>query len=101
MLAPLGARVAPLWLQLPASFGPQRLGELLAWLDEFAERAIAFHKSADEIAAAARRKDIQGVTANLSRTLVQCTGCHATYRQDIIGGSSHDRLVEPFIGSHH
>ncbi|HBG31841.1 MAG TPA: hypothetical protein DDW98_14685 [Gammaproteobacteria bacterium] len=67
----------------------------------FAERAIAFHKSADEIAAAARRKDIQDVTANLSRTLVQCVGCHATYRQDIIGKRSHDRLVEPFIGSHH
>lgn len=41
LLAPLGARVAPLWLQLPASFGPQRLAELLAWLDEFADRAIA------------------------------------------------------------
>lgn len=41
LLAPLGVRVAPLWLQLPASFGPQRLAELLAWLDEFAERAIA------------------------------------------------------------
>ena len=32
LLAPLGVRVAPLWLQLPASFGPQRLAELLAWL---------------------------------------------------------------------
>lgn len=41
LLAPLGVRVAPLWLQLPASFGPQRLAELLAWLDEFAERVIA------------------------------------------------------------
>jgi uncharacterized protein YecE (DUF72 family) len=41
LLAPLGARVAPLWLQLPASFGPSRMDELLAWLDEFAERAIA------------------------------------------------------------
>lgn len=41
LLAPLGKRVAPLWLQLPASFGPERLGELLAWLDEFADRAIA------------------------------------------------------------
>ena len=41
LLAPLGARVAPLWLQLPASFGPSRLGELLSWLDEFAERAVA------------------------------------------------------------
>lgn len=41
LLAPLGERVAPLWLQLPASFGPSRLGELLAWLDEFSGRAIA------------------------------------------------------------
>ncbi|WJN58433.1 DUF72 domain-containing protein [Pseudomonas sp. SO81] len=41
LLAPLGERVAPLWLQLPASFGPSRLGELLAWLDEFSDRAIA------------------------------------------------------------
>lgn len=41
LLAPLGERVAPLWLQLPASFGPTRLGELLAWLDEFSGRSIA------------------------------------------------------------
>ncbi|SDO74504.1 DUF72 domain-containing protein [Pseudomonas jinjuensis] len=41
LLAPLGARVMPLWLQLPASFGPQRLGELGYWLDEFAARRIA------------------------------------------------------------
>ena len=41
LLAPLGERVAPLWLQLPASFGPSRLGELLAWLDEFCDRAMA------------------------------------------------------------
>ena len=31
---PLGARVAPYWLQLPASFGPARLGELVAFIDE-------------------------------------------------------------------
>ncbi|MBC9251954.1 hypothetical protein A9179_16915 [Pseudomonas alcaligenes] len=41
LLAPLGARVAPLWLQLPASFGPSRLAELLGWLDACAGRAIA------------------------------------------------------------
>jgi len=28
LLAPLGQRVAPFWLQLPATFGPARLGEL-------------------------------------------------------------------------
>lgn len=41
LLAPLGERVAPLWLQLPASFGPPRLAELLAWLDAFGHRRIA------------------------------------------------------------
>ncbi|WP_455894067.1 DUF72 domain-containing protein [Pseudomonas palmensis] len=34
LLKPLGARVAPYWLQLPASFGPARLGELVAFIDE-------------------------------------------------------------------
>lgn len=32
LLAPLGTRVAPYWLQLPASFGPARLGELAAFI---------------------------------------------------------------------
>lgn len=41
LLAPLGARVAPLWLQLPAAFGPARLGELAAWLDAFSDRRVA------------------------------------------------------------
>ncbi|HGM5579696.1 TPA: DUF72 domain-containing protein [Pseudomonas putida] len=34
LLAPLGERVAPYWLQLPALFGPSRLGELSHFLDE-------------------------------------------------------------------
>ena len=33
LLAPLGQRVAPFWLQLPASFGPQRLAELVGFID--------------------------------------------------------------------
>nr|WP_239482021.1 DUF72 domain-containing protein [Pseudomonas insulae] len=41
LLAPLGTRVAPLWLQLPASFGPARLGELAVWLDAVAPRGVA------------------------------------------------------------
>jgi len=35
LLAPLGARVTPFWLQLPASFGPGRLGELAGLIDGF------------------------------------------------------------------
>lgn len=34
LLKPLGNRVAPYWLQLPASFGPARLGELAGFIDE-------------------------------------------------------------------
>ncbi|BBH44649.1 DUF72 domain-containing protein [Pseudomonas sp. KU43P] len=34
LLAPLGRRVAPYWLQLPAQFGPTRLAELSHFLDE-------------------------------------------------------------------
>ncbi|MHC6227020.1 DUF72 domain-containing protein [Pseudomonas sp. X10] len=34
LLAPLGQRVSPYWLQLPAVFGPSRLGELCHFLDE-------------------------------------------------------------------
>ncbi|QWV19305.1 hypothetical protein DQ403_01515 [Stutzerimonas zhaodongensis] len=40
LLAPLGARVTPFWLQLPASFGPARLAEL-AQLIETLDRPLA------------------------------------------------------------
>jgi uncharacterized protein YecE (DUF72 family) len=33
LLAPLGARVSPFWLQLPATFGPARLGELVQLIE--------------------------------------------------------------------
>ncbi len=41
LLAPLGARVAPFWLQLPASFGPQRLAELAAFIAHWGDRRLA------------------------------------------------------------
>ncbi|WP_369958881.1 DUF72 domain-containing protein [Pseudomonas benzenivorans] len=41
LLAPLGARVAPFWLQLPASFGPARLGELAAFIEHWAGAELA------------------------------------------------------------
>lgn len=40
LLAPLGERVTPFWLQLPASFGPHRLGELAALIDSL-DRPLA------------------------------------------------------------
>lgn len=41
LLEPLGARVSPLWLQLSAAFGPQRLAELAEWLDALDGRSVA------------------------------------------------------------
>ena len=41
LLAPLGERVAPYWLQLPASFGPSRLGELAVFLEHWAGADLA------------------------------------------------------------
>lgn len=41
LLAPLGKRVAPFWLQLPASFGPQRLVELRAFIEPWQAGELA------------------------------------------------------------
>lgn len=40
LLSPLGERVSPLWLQLPASFSPSRLAELAGFIDGL-ERPLA------------------------------------------------------------
>ena len=82
LLAPLGERVAPLWLQLPASFGPSRLGELLDWLDEFSQRSIAvevrhpaFFARGDEERQLNRELQARGVERICldSRALFACT----------------------------
>lgn len=41
LLAPLGARVAPFWLQLPASFGPPRLAELSDFIEHWGDGPLA------------------------------------------------------------
>lgn len=41
LLAPLGSRIQPLWLQLSASFGPNRLHELAAFIDALQGRPLA------------------------------------------------------------
>lgn len=62
----------------------------------FADRAIAFHKSADTIAEAAKFKDRAGVLRSLDATLQMCTSCHTQFRQQVVetaGGPGH--------GAHH
>lgn len=56
LLAPLGERVAPYWLQLPALFGPVRLPELVYFLEGWGDTPLAvevrhpqfFSKGAEE-----------------------------------------------------
>ena len=50
----------------------------------FTDVALNFHRTADEITAAAKRQDAAAVTAALGRTLATCTGCHQSYRQQVV-----------------
>ncbi len=45
LLAPLGERASPLWLQLPAGFGPDRLKELQVFLSAMAPRCALAWRS--------------------------------------------------------
>ena len=69
----------------------QRMG---AGAPGFSDRAIKFHKTADEIAVYARKKDEKGVLDGLNRTLEQCSSCHATYRQQIVDVGTSSTLIE-------
>jgi cytochrome c556 len=50
----------------------------------FTEQALAFHHTADEIAAAATRQDSAAVLIALAKTLQACTSCHTTYKQQLV-----------------
>lgn len=50
----------------------------------FTEKALEFHHSADKIGDAARKKDMPAVWKALGETLATCTGCHATFKQQVV-----------------
>ena len=43
------------------------------------------HDSASELAASAKRGDIEGVLNNYAKTLRGCVKCHSEYRERVIG----------------
>jgi hypothetical protein len=59
----------------------------------FTEQALAFHHTADTIAAAAGRRDRVAVTQALGTTLQTCTGCHAVFRQSVVDDATWQRLT--------
>ncbi len=61
----------------------------------FTPTALAFHRSADAITAAAERRDRAAVLAAMNDTLTRCVGCHATYKQEIVDEPTWARLTAP------
>jgi cytochrome c556 len=59
----------------------------------FTEMALGFHRTADTIADAARRGDAKATTRALAETLATCVGCHAVYRQEVVGDAEWSRIV--------
>jgi hypothetical protein len=59
----------------------------------FTEQALAFHRKADEIGAAARTHDAGKVLTALAGTLETCTGCHAVWRQEVVSEAEWKRLA--------
>ena len=59
----------------------------------FTRQALAFHHTADGIAAAARERSRGRILAELSTTLKACTACHAQWKQEIVDEPTWDRLT--------
>ena len=70
---------------------------------DFTEQALAFHRTADGIAAAARERDRTRVLAELGTTMQACTSCHATWKQQVVDEPTWERLTAsapPTHGDH-
>ena len=66
----------------------------------FTEAGLEFHHTADAISNAAREHDLAKVMSSLGSTLQTCTGCHATFRQDVVDEATWNRVSSVHIQSH-
>ncbi len=60
----------------------------------FTDAALAFHHTADGIAVAARKKDLDGVMKALGSTLQTCTNCHKKYKQRVVDEATWTSLTK-------
>jgi len=67
----------------------------------FTEQAVAFHRTADTIAAAANANDADAVLYALDATLQTCTQCHAAFRQQVVDEATWTRLTTEPIATDH
>jgi hypothetical protein len=75
----------------PSTSMTQMCNHMGAGAEGFTPQALAFHDRAKAIGEAANAKDTQAVLAGLSSTLQTCTGCHATYRQEVVTAAEWER----------
>ncbi len=66
----------------------------------FTEQALAFHRNADRIAAAARDRDRSAVLTELGSTLKTCTACHAAWKQQVVDEATWARLTSSSPPAH-
>jgi hypothetical protein len=71
----------------------QMCAQMGAGAPGFTQVAISFHRAADTIADAAKKKDRAAVLAALDATLNRCVGCHAAFKQQIVDDATWARLT--------
>lgn len=59
----------------------------------FTDMALNFHRTADTIGIAARKRDQVAVLKTLSATVNTCVKCHETYRQQVVDETTWSRLT--------
>jgi cytochrome c556 len=69
-------------------------GHMGAGAPGFTEMALAFHRTADGITTAARKRDTSGVHRAVAATLQTCVACHSTYRQKIVDEAAWNRITQ-------
>jgi hypothetical protein len=66
----------------------EQMGQMCAHMGAgapgFTEQALNFHRTADKIGDAAKKRDADAVMKALTDTLATCTSCHATFRQQVV-----------------
>ncbi len=75
----------------------ERMGQMCTHMGSgapaFAERALAFHHTADRIAVAARERDRAQVLTELGATLKTCSSCHAAWKQQVVDERTWEQLT--------
>ncbi len=70
----------------------------------FTDQALAFHKTADGVLAAAKAKDKKAALQTLGATLATCTACHDAWKQEVVDDATWQAKTQqapPEHGGHH